>query len=125
MVVSGSLFLDGEVGGMHARQNTKITITRTVSQDPWGMPAPGANTPAATHVPASLNQRSRSVFNESSSAPRVITWAVLRVNGNTVLLEGDRILDERTGIHWVVDEVSNFNVAQPLSLGKRATLRSV
>lgn len=57
-------------------------------------------------LPASLIEKSRKVYDQTSQQQRTIRWCVGRFTPGTDIRAGDRVKDNRTGIFYVLDELT-------------------
>jgi len=106
---------------MQAVANTKVTILRGTTTDDYG-DEQDTDTPIATGIPASLVEQSRRVTTRDNPTPRIVRYAVARVPARTDVTDQDRLLDEVTGVKYIVDAVSGM--ANPaMEVDRRLDLR--
>lgn len=90
---------------MNAVANTKVSIYRGTTEDGHGDEV-DSDTPLHTGIPASLIEgRPRQVESGTSTTPRFIRAATLRVSATTDIQLYDRIKDEATNKFWRVDSL--------------------
>lgn len=92
---------------MFARATTSVTILGGSSTDDLGDTRDGI-TPSATGVPASIIERNTRVTLPVDMRVQTVYFYTGRLPAGTVVSKNNRLLDERTGATYVVD-----NVAQP------------
>jgi hypothetical protein len=61
---------------------------------------------ARTHIPASLIEATRNVFDPAAGTPRVVRSAVCRIRPGVAISEDDRIRDDRTGRVYAINAVT-------------------
>ncbi|MFD4596724.1 hypothetical protein ACFWPQ_01700 [Streptomyces sp. NPDC058464] len=106
---------------MQAIATTKVTILRGTTTDAYD-DEQDTDTPIATGIPASLTEQTRRVSGRENPTPRIVRYAVARVPAQTDISENDRLLDERTGVKYIVDAVSGM--ANPaIEVDRRVDLR--
>lgn len=89
---------------MYAPTHVVDVLTGTAVDD-YG-DAEDATTVAAASVPVSILERSSTTHRYDSQDPRTITTLAGRAPAGTVVDQGDRLRDTRTGQLWLVDSVS-------------------
>lgn len=67
-------------------------------------PEPGGDPIPLSGIPAAITEKSRKVFDQASGELRTIRYTVGRVRADLDVKRFDRLLDERTGTVYVVDE---------------------
>jgi hypothetical protein len=87
---------------MQAIATTLITILRGTTTDGYG-DEQDTDTPVYTGIPASLIEQSRRVTTRDDPTPRIVRYAVVRLPAGTDVTDQDRLLDERTGVKYIVD----------------------
>lgn len=84
---------------------TRVDVLRaaTTAND-YGDDVDGDGEPviALVDVPASLIERSRNVFDPSTSTWRAVRYLACRVNTTALIREGDQIRDRNTGVIYPV-----------------------
>lgn len=108
---------------MLAIANTTVSILRGTTTDEYGDEEP-SGTAVYEHLPASLIEQTRTVFNADNPTPRVVRIVKLRLPNGTDLRTDDQVRDERSGIiYWVDDFVTPANgvLAADLSANLRRT----
>ncbi|MEV6504795.1 hypothetical protein AB0M61_01570 [Streptomyces sp. NPDC051642] len=108
---------------MQAIATTKVTILRGVTTDAYG-DEQDTDTPVHTGIPASLIEQSRRVTTRDDPTPRIVRYAVVRVPAGTDVTDQDRLLDERTGVKYVIDAdsfMANPAMAVDIRLDARRT----
>lgn len=105
--------------------NTRVQVVRPDQAaedeygDPIATPAPAADSPL---YKASITEKTRLVFDETSGMMRTIRYAVGRVTrGHPTLATNDVLTDQRTGRTWVVDELIDI----PRTTGGTSDVRVV
>ncbi len=93
---------------MKGRATTTVSIYRGSSQDPYGDSVDDNSTAAATGVLASIIEQTKRAFLAAENRKTVIKNSIGRVKNGTDVIEGDRIKDERTGLFYFVEAVSNI-----------------
>jgi hypothetical protein len=88
-----------------ARATTTISITRGETADGYGDATPN-NSPLYQKVPASIIEQTRRVFTYDSPTPRTVRYYIGRVGAGTDIRNNDTILDEQTGVTYLVDDFS-------------------
>lgn len=92
---------------MNAVGNTTIAVYRGTTEDGYGDEVE-SEVPTKTGIVASLIEgRPRQVDSGTSTTPRFIRVATLRVGAGTDIQYNDRIKDEQTGTFWRVDSMGN------------------
>lgn len=92
---------------VNAVANTTISVYRGSTEDGYGDPEE-SETPTRTGIAASLIEgRPRQVDSGTSTTPRFIRVATLRVGYGTDIQADDRIKDETTGTFWRIDSLGN------------------
>lgn len=84
---------------------TTVSILRGTTTDGYGDPQDAA-TVAASGIPASIVEETRTVRTRGDSDPRVVHNATIRVPYGTDVRDDDRILDEQSSLAWPIDAVS-------------------
>jgi hypothetical protein len=70
-------------------------------------------TPYITGIPIAIAVRSVTTFAPATGEPRAVRQYIGRVNPAFIIEEGDRLIDERTGQLYIIDETSyNTGIAQ-------------
>ncbi|MEU1272984.1 hypothetical protein [Streptomyces sp. NPDC005799] len=108
---------------MQAIATTKVTILRGTSTDAYG-DEQDTDTPVATGIPASLIEQTRRVTTRDNPTPRIVRYAVVRLPAGTDVTDQDRLLDERTGVKYIVDAdsfMTNPAMAVDIRLDARRT----
>lgn len=108
---------------MLALATTTVTVYRGTSTDAYG-DEQDTNTVVHTGIPASIVEQTRRTSTRDDPTPRVIRYAVGRVTAGTDITDQDRLLDERTGVVYIVEAVSSMAsaaVAADLRLELRRT----
>lgn len=108
---------------MLALATTTVTVYRGTSTDAYG-DEQDTNTAVHTGIPASIVEQTRRTSTRDDPTPRVIRYAVGRVTAGTDITDQDRLLDERTGVVYIVEAVSSMTsaaVAADLRLELRRT----
>lgn len=90
---------------MLSMPTTTISILRGSALDEYGDDV-DSKTPAYEHIPCSLLEQSRFVFDQSTSTPMTIRIIIGRVGSGTDIIEDDRVLDELTQEIYMVRSVS-------------------
>lgn len=108
---------------MLAVATTTVSVLRGTATDAWGDEA-DANTVVRAGVQIALTEQSRRVTTRDDPTPRIVRYAVGRVTAGTDITDQDRLRDERTGVVYIVDAVSQMTnpaVASDLRLDLRRT----
>lgn len=108
---------------MLALATTTVTVYRGTSTDAYG-DEQDTDTVVHTGIPASIVEQTRRTTTRDDPTPRVIRYAVGRVTAGTDITDQDRLLDERTGVVYIVEAVSSMAsaaVAADLRLELRRT----
>lgn len=108
---------------MQAIATTRISILRGVTTDAYG-DEQDTDTPVHAGIPASVVEQSRRVTTRDDPTPRIVRYAVIRVPAGTDVTDQDRILDERTGVKYVIDAdsfMANPAMAADIRLDARRT----
>ncbi len=92
---------------MYALPTTTVSILRGTSLDEFGDPVDN-DTPAASGIPCSLIEQTRTMTTPESPTPRVVRYTIGRIGSGTDILETDRLLDEVTGDKYIVQAVSRL-----------------
>lgn len=109
---------------MWGRATTTLSIYRGSAQDPYGDPVDDNTTPMATGVNASMIEQNKRAFLAAENRKTVVKNSIGRVRNGTDVIEGDRVKDERTGVFYFVEAVSN--PASPVNMPDvRMVLRAV
>lgn len=90
---------------MIATPNTLVSILGGTVESDYGDVLDG-NVPAAVHVPASIVEGRQVVATEGDQQARVIRYYMGRLPNGTPVTGANRLLDERTGDIYVVDNVT-------------------
>lgn len=90
---------------MYARATTKISIYRGQVDDGWG-DAEDLDTPVAINVRASLVEQKIYAKSETTTQPKNMRFARLRVTHGTDVRTNDRVLDQKSGLMWVITNIS-------------------
>lgn len=93
---------------MIARANTTISVLRGEIADEYGDFGP-KGTPVLRGIQASIIEKSRAVFDYDSPTPRTVHYAIGRVNHGTDIRNNDTVLDEITGVRYLVNSFSTVN----------------
>lgn len=102
---------------------TTISVLGGTGIDEFGDPVDGT-TVAASGVPASIIEQSKTVNDPASGTPRVVRSIIGRVPAGTPVTGDNRVRDERTGVTYVVDSTtqpSNPLWVQEIRLDLRET----
>lgn len=108
---------------MLAVATTTVAVLRGTTEDAWGDET-DTDTAVQTGVPIALTEQSRRVTTRDDPTPRIVRYAVGRVTAGTDITDQDRLRDERTGVVYIVDAVSQMTnpaVAADLRLDLRRT----
>lgn len=103
--------------------NTRVAlVVPGTAEDAYGDPV-GVTTPddGAKTYKASIIERSRTVFDDSTNTLRTIRYAVGRFMHTTPIAENTTIYDRRTGKVWVVDEIIDI----PRTIGGASDVRVI
>lgn len=102
---------------MIARATTTVRVLRGTETDPYGDEVDSVDAGAyrQSKVPASIIERSRRVRNPVSGEIRVDVSTAGRVGAGVDLRTGDRLLDERTGQVYLVEQISQTQ--SPVNVG--------
>lgn len=92
---------------MYARATTTITVYRGSTTDDWG-DVKDTPTPVMTGVRASILEQKIYATGEITTQPHNYRWARLRVTKGIDVRTNDRVLDEKTGITWLITNISNY-----------------
>lgn len=87
--------------------NTLISIFRGVTTDLFGDTADDNTTPSVQGVRASIIEQTQRVFVPADGVDRLVRFTRGRLPSNTIILEGDRVYDERADVMYVVEAVIN------------------
>lgn len=87
---------------MQAIATTRVSILRGTATDAYG-DEQDTDTPVHTGIPASLVEQSRRVTTRDDPTPRIVRYAVVRLPAGTDITDQDRLLDEVTGVKYIVD----------------------
>lgn len=90
---------------MMFKPTTTVSILGGTTDDDFGDSADNS-TVSASGIPASILEQSRQGTDRATGAARVIRYVTGRVSADTPVSEDNRILDERTGIVYVIESVS-------------------
>ena len=90
---------------MQAIATTRVSILRGTTTDGYG-DEQDTDTPVHTGIPASLVEQARRVTTRDDPTPRIVRYAVVRLPAGTDITDQDRLLDERTGVKYIVDAES-------------------
>lgn len=89
---------------MFGLASTTVSVYRGTTTNSAGDVEDDNSTPAASGIPASITRsRNPLAFTESSYTPRTINWYRIRLPRRTVVLDEDRLKDEKTGDFYIVD----------------------
>lgn len=84
---------------------TRAAILRGTATDEFGELIDDNTTPAVglTDFPASIIETAKDVFDPAESTLRTVRKLTGRIPASVVLLEGDRLRDNRTGEVFIID----------------------
>lgn len=109
---------------MIARANTTMTIMRGDAADTYGDESP-MGSKVATGILAFLVEKTRKVFTFDDPSPRIVRYHVARVDPRTDIRENDIMMDERTGVHYMVDSFSGNTENPGIQFDIRVDLKIV
>lgn len=92
---------------MYALPTTTVTILRGTSTDAFGDVVDN-DTVAASGIPCSLIEQTRSMFTPDDPTPRVVRITTGRIGADADVVETDRIVDEVTGERYIILGVSRL-----------------
>lgn len=92
---------------MYALPTTTVSILRGSTTNAFGDVIDGS-TVAASGVPCSLVEQTRTSKTADSPTPRVVHFTVGRIAADTDILDTDRLLDESTGQKYIIESVSRL-----------------
>lgn len=101
---------------MYALATTRVSILRGTDTDEFGDET-DAVTVHASGILANIRETRRSVFDASTSTPRIVRTVECRLPSNTDILDSDRVKDENDGTIYGITSVTN-----PGGPGRRADL---
>jgi len=102
---------------------TTVTVYRGSSVDQYG-DEDDSNTAVLSKVPCSLLEQRRLVATQDSTQPMIVRYYTARLPYGTDIETGDRLLDEKTNVIYMVD--SYAQVQSPFIQGDlRLDLRRV
>lgn len=85
---------------------TTASIYRGTTTDAYGDPV-DANTPIAVNVRAAIQEMRRTVFDPAEQRWTLVRFYSARMPSDTDIEQGDRILDERSNLFYLVQSVDN------------------
>lgn len=91
---------------MYATPTTTVSVLRGTTTDGFGDVVDGT-TVAASGIPFSLIERTRTVFVPADNRVQQIAIITGRGPATMDVAAGDRLRDERTGLLYVIDNVSS------------------
>lgn len=92
---------------MYALPTTTVSVLRGQSTDQFG-DVYDNDTIAASGIPCSLIEQTRNMLTADSPTPRVVHYTVGRIGADTDILETDRVLDEVTGVKYIVQGIARI-----------------
>jgi hypothetical protein len=90
---------------MLARPNTLVSILRGTTTNVHGDVVDGS-TPQYQHIPVKLSELNRLDTDPTSGRARTIHHLVARCGADVDIQDGDRLLDEQTGLIYALSSVS-------------------
>jgi hypothetical protein len=87
--------------------NTTAKVFRESDTDAFGDAVDVDTTPVYSGVRMSIIEQARRVFVPADNQDRVIRYTRGRAPSDITILEGDRILDERNNLKYIVEAVVN------------------
>lgn len=84
--------------------NTRLTIMRGTAANDYGDES-DVGLPLYTHVPAAINESSKTVFDAATQRPQIIRTSVCVVQGWVDVLTSDTLMDETTGNFFMIEDI--------------------
>lgn len=85
---------------------TRVSILEGTDTDEFGDPVDGA-TVAASGIPASIIEQSKTVRDRADEAPRTVRSYPCRLPAGTAVTIDNRIRDDATGAVYVIDSLTS------------------